>query len=116
MPDDTVLDLRSGDRAEVLSQRLQEFYGKIDVPTMIEIIKRPVAMNSNLHDAIFAPETLDMWFADAGKHTPACDEPYCHCNLGELIRFYRTAMVQPLADAPPHPATVSAPSPGSTTP
>ncbi len=55
---------------------------------MIDIIKRPVAMNSNLHDAIFAPETLDMWFADAGKRTPACDEPYAHCNLADLIALF----------------------------
>lgn len=87
VPEDTVLISGPG-RAEKLSERLQQNYGRIDVPTMIEIIKRPVAMNSNLHDAIFAPETLDMWFADAGKHTPACDEPYFHCNLGQLIQLY----------------------------
>jgi hypothetical protein len=90
VPEDTVLISGPG-RAEALSQRLQHHYGRIDVSTMIEILKRPVAMSSNLHDAIFAPETLDMWFADAGKHTPACDEPYAHCNLAALIRFYRQA-------------------------
>ncbi len=90
VPEDTVLISGPG-RAEALSQRLQQHYGKIDVPTMIEILKRPVAMSSNLHDAIFAPETLDMWFADAGRHTPACDEPYAHCNLAALVRFYRQA-------------------------
>jgi len=88
VPDDTVLISGEG-RAEALSRRLQEHYGRIDPATMIEIIKRPVAMDSNLHDAVFAPETLDMWFADAGRHTLACDEPYTHCNLGELVRFYR---------------------------
>lgn len=93
VPEDTVLISGPG-RAETLSQRLQQHYGKIDVPTMIEIIKRPVAMNSNLHNAIFAPETLDMYFADAGKHTVACDEPYARCNLGELIRFHQTVQVQ----------------------
>ena len=88
MPDDTVL-VSGEDRAKVLSQRIQENYGQIDVPRLIEIIKRPVAMESNLHDAIFAPETLEMWFADAGRSTPACDEPYAHVNLRELIDFYR---------------------------
>jgi hypothetical protein len=73
----------------VLSQRIQEDYGRIDVPKLIEIIKRPAAMQSNLHDAIFAPETLEMWFADAGRTTPACDEPYAHVNLRELVEFYR---------------------------
>lgn len=88
VPEDTVL-MSGFDRATVLSQRLLQHYGKIDVPTMIEIIKRPVAMTSNLHNAIMAPETLDMWFADAGKRTPACDEPYARANLAELVRFYR---------------------------
>ena len=87
VPEDTVLF--SGDkRAVKLSERLQASYGEIDVQTMIEIIKRPVAMKSNLHNAIFAPETLDMWYANAGKHTPACDEPYARCNLADLLRFW----------------------------
>jgi len=87
VPEDTVL--ASGeDRAKVLGRRIEENYGQIDVPKLIEIIKRPVAMESNLHNAIFAPETLEMWFADAGKSTPACDEPYAHLNLRDLIQFY----------------------------
>jgi len=91
VPEDTVL-MSGPDRAEVLSDRLQQHYGKIDVATMIEIIKRPVAMTSNLHNAVFAPETLDMWFADAGRHTVACDEPYSHANLADLVRFYKSTM------------------------
>jgi len=97
VPDDTVL-ISGSDRAKVLSDRLQQNYGRIDVATMIEIIKRPVAMSSNLHNAVFAPETLDMWFADAGRHTAACDEPYAHCNLAELVEFYKTTMAGGIAD------------------
>ncbi len=89
VPEDTVL-MSAGDRAVALSKRVQEHYGKIDVAQLIEIIKRPVAMQSNLHDAIFAPQTLEMWFADAGKHTPACDEPYAHVRLKQLIHYYQT--------------------------
>lgn len=96
VPQDTVLISGPG-RAEQLSRRLQQHYGKIDVPAMIEIIKRPVAMSSNLHNAIFAAETLDMWCADAGRHTPACDEPYAHFNLGRLMRFYRQSIGQHVA-------------------
>ena len=87
VPDDVVL-VSGDDRAKLLSQRIQENYGQIDVPRLMNIIKRPVAMESNLHDAIFAPESLEMWFADAGKRSPACDEPYARVNLGELIQFY----------------------------
>ena len=87
VPEDSVLI--SGDsRAKTLSRRIQENYGRIDPAKLIEIIKRPVSMKSNLHDAVFAPETLEMWFADAGRHTPACDEPYAKVNLRELLEYY----------------------------
>lgn len=88
VPEDTVL-MSGGERAEMLSRRVREHFGQIDAAMVQEIIKRPVAMNSNLHDAVFSPETLEMWFADAGKKTPACDEPYAHCTLPELVRLYR---------------------------
>jgi hypothetical protein len=91
VPQDTVLV--SGDkRAKALSERIEQNYGKIDVARLCEMIKRPVAMNSNLHDAIFSPETLDLYIADAGRTTPACDEPYAKFNLAELLEFYRKHM------------------------
>ncbi len=88
VPADTVM-FSGGSRAKKLSERLHAEFGKIDAKKMIEIIKRPVAMKSNLHNAIFLPESLDMWFADAGKKTPACDEPYTMVNLKKIIDFYR---------------------------
>ena len=80
--------ISAGSRAEALYARLKEAYGQIDVEKLMEIVKRPVAMNSNLHDAIFAPETLDVWRAEAGATTPACDEPYYHINLRDALDFY----------------------------
>ena len=88
VPPDTVL-MSAGNRAKHLSEKLTRQAGTIDVESMIRIIKRPVAMRSNLHDAVFRPETLDMWCADAGKTTPACDEPYTQVNLGVLLDFFR---------------------------
>jgi hypothetical protein len=88
VPEDTVF-VSGGDRAKELSKRLQQQYGKIGVQELMAIIKRPVAMQSNLHNAIFAPATLDLWFADAGKRSPACDQPYAHVNLRELLEFYK---------------------------
>jgi hypothetical protein len=96
VPRDTVLISGPG-RAEALSKRLLDHYGQIDVPAMMRIITRPVAMDSNLHDAIFTPESLEMWAADAGKHTVACDEPYARFDLGELIRFYKSTATADLA-------------------
>jgi hypothetical protein len=89
VPEDTVM-FSAGGRAKALSERLHANFGKITPDLMIEMIKRPVAMKSNLHDAIFMPETLDLWFADAGKKTPACDEPYTKVNLNVILDFYRS--------------------------
>ena len=91
VPQDTVL-ISGGSRAKALSERVQAQFGKITPEIMMEIIKRPVAMRSNLHNAIFMPETLDLWFADAGKKTPACDEPYTKVNLKALLDFYGSVM------------------------
>jgi hypothetical protein len=88
VPNDVVL-VSGPDRAKVLSDRIQQHYGKIDASRLIEIIKRPVAMRSNLHNAVFAPQSQEMWFADAGRRTCACDEPYARFKLPEMIKFYR---------------------------
>lgn len=88
VPADSVL-ISGGERAKLLSQRIQENYGKISPELLMTIIKRPVAMKSNLHNAIFRPETLDMWFADASRKGPACDSPYTLINLREALAFYR---------------------------
>ncbi len=99
VPPDTVM-FSAGKRAEHLSKRLQEAHGKIDVAKMIEIIKRPVAMKSNLHNAIFKPGTLEMWVADAGKTGPACNEPYVRVNLAELLAFFGQTMKAPAESGP----------------
>jgi hypothetical protein len=88
IPDDVVL-ISGRDRAEVLCRRIREHYGVIDATMLTELIKRPVAMASNLHDAVFSPQTQEMWFADAGRGTNACDEPYHHVSLPDLLRRYR---------------------------
>ncbi len=87
VPEDTVF-ISGGEHAQHLSRRVHEHFGTIDVPTMIEIIKRPVAFDSNLHDAIFAPETLEVWFADATRTAPACDQPYAYVRLPVLVDFF----------------------------
>ena len=87
VPADTVL-ISAPDRAQTLAQRINEKYGKITPEMLMTIIKRPVAMKSNLHNAIFRPETLDMWFADAGRKNPACDSAYTRINLREAIYFF----------------------------
>ncbi len=70
----------------VLSDRILENYGKIDVQILMEIIKRPVAHPSNLHNAIFQPSELKVWIAHAGPNDePACDQPYHAWDLKLLL-------------------------------
>lgn len=74
-------------RYPILVQRLLDCYGRIEVKDLQQVIKQPVAMPTNLHNAIFAPATLDVWIAQAGPQgEPACDEFYEHYNLKELIQ------------------------------
>ena len=76
-------------RQPALCERVRQYYGRIDEETMKQIIRRPVAMASNLHDAIFLPETLDLHFAYADATRPGCDCPYHHLNLNDLLQFYQ---------------------------
>lgn len=74
-------------RYPVLVQRLLDCYGRIDAKNLQQVIKQPVALPANLHNAIFAPATLDVWIAHAGPQgEPACDEFYEHYNLKELMQ------------------------------
>ena len=72
---DAVLISGSG-RYEKLVERVQGAFGKISPDNLIEIIKRPVAMKSNLHNVIFQPQSLRLSVADASNKAPACDQPY----------------------------------------
>ncbi|MBR4675407.1 MAG: hypothetical protein IKP00_13150 [Victivallales bacterium] len=82
-------------RQPALCERLHQYYGRIDAETMKEIIKRPVAMASNLHDAIFLPQSLDLHFAYADDKQPACNCTYHHLNLADLLEYYRTHLPTP---------------------
>ena len=73
-------------RQDALCDRLREHYGRLDASTMQAVITRPVAMDSNLHDAIFLPETLEVYFALARGRRLACDSPYEHLDFSELLR------------------------------
>ncbi|MBL7092830.1 hypothetical protein ISS22_02535 [candidate division KSB1 bacterium] len=84
--EDAVL-LSAGDRYENLAKRVKENYGTIDGQKAIRLMDRPVAMKSDLHNVLFIPESLEFWVANAGANTPACNEPYFHYNLKELLEL-----------------------------
>jgi len=71
----------------ILYQRLEKYFGNINEETIIEIIKRPVARKSNLHNVIFIPSNGDFWVANAGENNePACDQNYFLLNIFELLQ------------------------------
>ena len=81
-----ILMISRGDHYELLKERLLTNYGHINLEDLKEAIKQPIAHKTNLHNAIFAPQTLDVWISHAGKmNEPACDEPYHHFNLTSLL-------------------------------
>lgn len=82
---DAVL-LSAGDRYEHLVARVAQGYGRFDAEGARHLMDRPVAMNSNIHSVLFAPETLDFWVANADSRDLAAHTRYTHYNLGELLR------------------------------
>lgn len=81
-----ILMISRGDHYEILKERLMANYGRISLVDLQEAIKQPIAHVNNLHNAIFAPKTLDVWISQAGRsNEPACDQPYHHLNLTTLI-------------------------------
>ncbi len=81
---DAVL-MSAGSRYEKLVERVKENYGKIDAEKAIRLMDRPVAMKSNLHNALFAPQSLELWVSNAGPQTPASSEPYTYYDFKKLL-------------------------------
>ncbi len=83
--DDTVL-MSAGDRYEELARRVKEGYGKFDSAKARDLMKRPVCMTSNIHSALFEPDSLDFWVANADSQNPAAHARFTHYNLAELLK------------------------------
>ena len=80
-PEDTLV-LSGPDRYRCFMDRLTPRYGEVDEQVLMELVKRPVSMKSNLHVAIFHPEPLEVWVAVAASDgSPACDQPYYRYSL-----------------------------------
>ena len=82
---DTVL-MSAGDRYEELVRRVKHSFGQFDEERAIRLMDRPVAMKSNLHDALFAPASTRFWVANASKdRRPAAEQKYHAFQLTELL-------------------------------
>ena len=83
---DAVL-MSAGDRYEELARRATAGHGRFTADSARQLMDRPVAMKSNLHNALFEPKTTRLWVANAtadGK--PAADQPYHAFQLSELLQ------------------------------
>jgi hypothetical protein len=79
--------LMSADRRyKELVNRVEKGYSKIDMQGAWDLMDGGVAMKSNLHTALFAPETLDFWTAQAGPlGEPAYSQKIAKFNLRALL-------------------------------
>ncbi len=82
--EDAVL-LSAGDRYNVLVDRAQKLYGKFTPQTALDLMARGVAMESNMHDALFRPKTMELWVANSTIQQPACNRPYRRYDVRKLI-------------------------------
>jgi len=90
-PKDTLIASAEDRYLEAL-KRISENYGNIDKDLLIEIIKRPVSMKSNLHNAIFVPKHLKMWLAVADDPSKdnfqACYQTYYEYDMPLILKYY----------------------------
>jgi hypothetical protein len=74
------------ERYPVLIERTLEKYGTIDEKVLMDIVKCPVARDSNLHTAIFHPSQLKIWIAHAGPDDePAYSQHYQEWDFSSLL-------------------------------
>ena len=101
--DDAVV-FSAGSRLKTLLARIRAQRGRIDARAARDLMTRPVAMASNLHNVLFAPQSLEFWVAHAsgnmrGDKPQACYQPYQAYRMRELMKLM------------PPPATAPAPAP-----
>ena len=80
--------LSSGSRLKLLRERVQELHGKIDAQAAIRLMDRPVAMSSNLHNALFAPGEGRFFVAHASHKQVAAKRPYVEYDFTEILREF----------------------------
>ncbi|MBI5368259.1 MAG: peptidase C45 [Planctomycetes bacterium] len=90
---DTIL-MSGGDRFRLLAGRVAAGYGSFDGRAGLALMRRPVAMKSAIHTALFAPKLNKLWVSNAVGLTPSSELPYTEYDTQELLGA-------PLPPAPP---------------
>ena len=79
--------LSAGDRYTRLVERAQSGHGQFTVEKALELMSRPVAMKSNLHNVLFEPKSTKLWVANASPDKqPAAEQKYFAFQLSELLK------------------------------
>jgi hypothetical protein len=82
---DSVL-MSAGDRYKELVRRTQSGYSTFDAGSARQLMDCPVAMKSNLHNVLFAPQSTKFWVANASHDKqPAANQQYYAFQLTELL-------------------------------
>lgn len=97
IPDAVVLS--AGSRLETLRSRVQKQHGKIDEQTALWLMSRPVAMQSNLHNALFVPAKGIVYVANATHDAPAAEQPYVLLDLNKLLESMKSKSTAATGDA-----------------
>ncbi len=84
-PVDNAVLLSARDRYQKLVDRVESRYGEIDAQEAWSLMARPVAMGSNIQSALFRPETLDFWIANATHDKVASAHRPVEFNLKTLF-------------------------------
>ena len=82
--EDAVL-MSAGDRYEHLAKRVKDGYGTFTAESAIALMGRPVCMTSNIQSVLFAPDTLDLWVANADSRNVASATRFTRYNLQKLL-------------------------------
>ncbi len=85
-PKEDAVMLSAGNRYQCLADRVEKMYGKITPQIALDIMSRGVAMESNTHDALFKPATLELWAVYSTPSVPACNMPYTHFDVNVLMK------------------------------
>ncbi|MBC7820578.1 MAG: peptidase C45 [Planctomycetaceae bacterium] len=84
--------LSAGDRYKKLVERAQTGHGQFTAESAIELMSRPVAMKSNLHNVLFEPKSTKLWVANATPDKkPAAEQKYAAFQLSELLKRHPEA-------------------------
>lgn len=95
IPDTIVLSV--GKRLSHLRERILAGHGRFDASASIRLMDRPVAMRSNLHNALFIPQRLETWIAHADDRHPAAEQPYISYRLDPLLQEAAALSASPTA-------------------